>query len=98
MANKQLWRAHIHIKGRVQKVGFRWASQQKARHWRLTGWVRNHRNGQVEMVLAGSLANIQKMCAWLPQGPPLAKVTAVDVKLTPIKANPHLNFQRRPTL
>ncbi len=98
MAKEKLWRAHIWLEGQIQKVGFRWASQQKARQWHLNGWVRNHRDGRVEMVLVGSLANIQKMFAWLPQGPPLAKVSTVNIRLASINENPHNSFQRLPSL
>jgi acylphosphatase len=41
---------HVFYSGRVQGVGFRFTAEDIARDLRITGWVRNLRNGQVEVV------------------------------------------------
>lgn len=41
---------HIYYTGRVQGVGFRYTAQDIARELRILGWVKNLRNGQVELV------------------------------------------------
>lgn len=69
---------HLRISGRVQGVGFRMYMQQKADDLGVTGWVRNRRDGTVEAVLSGAPEVIEKMIEALWEGPPLAKVAAVD--------------------
>lgn len=66
------------IEGRVQGVGFRWWIAQWANSRGLDGWVRNRRDGTVEAVLSGAPEVIEKMIEALWEGPPLAKVAAVD--------------------
>ena len=42
------------FKGRVQGVGFRWTVMNYAMKHRLTGWISNLDNGDVEMQIQGS--------------------------------------------
>jgi acylphosphatase len=41
---------HAFYTGRVQGVGFRFTAEDIARDLSVTGWVKNLRNGQVELV------------------------------------------------
>ncbi len=66
------------VSGRVQGVWFRAWTEQQARALGLDGWVRNRRDGTVEAVLSGAPEVIEKMIEALWEGPPLAKVAAVD--------------------
>lgn len=68
------------ISGRVQGVGFRYALADEARGRKLSGWVRNRRDGSVEAVLAGAEADVEAVIAWAHRGPPAAHVTAVAVE------------------
>jgi len=43
-------RIHVFYSGRVQGVGFRFTAEDLARDLGIVGWVRNLRNGQVEVV------------------------------------------------
>jgi acylphosphatase len=43
-------RLHAYFIGRVQGVGFRYAVKQIAQDLRVKGWVKNLRNGNVEVV------------------------------------------------
>jgi len=45
--------------GYVQGVGFRFTSQRIANRYRLSGWVRNLPNGNVEMHIQGPEESIQ---------------------------------------
>lgn len=65
------------VHGRVHGVGFRASCVARARDLRLTGWVRNLADGTVEVLAAGSAADVDALAAWCRQGPPLARVTAV---------------------
>jgi len=68
------------ISGRVQGVGFRYALADEARTRKLSGWVRNRRDGSVEALVAGPEAAVEALIAWAQRGPPAARVTAVAVE------------------
>jgi acylphosphatase len=71
--------AHVIISGRVQGVWFRASTKQKAKQLRLNGWVRNNPDGNVEAIFEGDENLIKEMLNWCHNGPPLAKVTNVEV-------------------
>jgi len=75
-------KVHLFISGRVQGVGFRFFTVQKARSLCLSGWVRNLSDGRVEMVLAGPNSSIEKMITTIKKGiiSPLARVEEVVIK------------------
>ncbi len=50
---------HLLFSGTVQGVGFRYTSQMLARRWNLSGWVRNLRDGRVEMFVEGEIEAIR---------------------------------------
>ena len=68
------------IRGRVQGVGFRYALADEARERRLSGWVRNRRDGSVEALVAGPESEVEAMIEWARRGPPSARVTEVSVE------------------
>ncbi len=72
-------RAHFLVFGRVQGVFFRDHTQKWASSLDLTGWVRNLRAGQVEVLAEGDKEKIEELINRLKQGPPLAQVEKVDV-------------------
>mgnify|MGYP000540977939 CR=1 FL=1 len=69
-----------HVSGRVQGVYFRVSSQQKAIDYGLSGYAKNLADGDVEVFLSGEQEKVDKMLAWLKQGPELAQVTEVQQK------------------
>jgi|GEM_PF-728347 acylphosphatase len=70
---------HLFVSGRVQRVGFRFFTQQKAHGLGLVGWVRNRLDGRVEIEATGEKEKIDQFFDWLYQGSPLAKVDDVEV-------------------
>src|SRR3712207_1637734 len=70
-------RVHVHVVGRVQGVGFRYATQDEARARGLGGWVRNLESGGVEAVFEGPRPALEQLVAWCRQGPPGAYVRSV---------------------
>ncbi|MBP8128340.1 MAG: acylphosphatase [Candidatus Hydrogenedentes bacterium] len=71
-------RLHVYVEGRVQGVGFRYATCAKAESLRLNGWVRNLYDGRVEAVFEGPKAALEAMLAWCRRGPAAALVTKVE--------------------
>ncbi|MBL1173835.1 acylphosphatase [Pantanalinema sp. GBBB05] len=73
-------RVHVIISGQVQRVGFRYSTQDMAMVYGLNGWVRNLPDGRVEAAFEGDRATIDKMLRWCHKGPPAAVVKQVEVK------------------
>lgn len=72
----------VHIQGRVQGVYFRsWAVKQ-ARLLELDGWVRNLRDGGVELLLSGPGAQVDKMVVLCHQGPEAARVEKLVLEVS----------------
>ena len=72
-------KVHLFVSGRVQGVGFRMFTKIKAENLGLSGWVRNLKDGRVEVVLVGPGEKIEEMLSWLKQGSPLARVEEVKI-------------------
>lgn len=67
----------IKVIGRVQGVFFRAETQDRAREFGLIGWVRNTRDGHVEILAQGEEAQLQKFIEWCRKGPDRAHVENV---------------------
>ena len=85
------------IRGRVQGVGFRDATCRYAHGAGATGWVRNRRDGSVEVLVQGSREIVEVVADWARQGPPSANVVSIDVVDAPIDAA-LTAFDVRPTV
>jgi acylphosphatase len=72
-------RAHLHISGIVQGVGYRWHARREAQGIGLTGWVRNLDDGRVEAVLQGTKEQVERMIQWCYRGPEEARVSGIEV-------------------
>ena len=68
------------VHGRVQGVGFRYYVRQRAVDLGLAGSVRNRWDGSVEVMADGPRRKLEKLLAFLREGPPSAFVTKVDVQ------------------
>jgi len=53
--------AHIFYSGTVQGVGFRFTTQQLAADLGLSGWVRNLRDGRVEILAEGDDGRVRQL-------------------------------------
>lgn len=69
----------IVVHGRVQGVGFRYATAEAARDFGVAGWVRNRRDGTVEAWLQGPEDAVGRALAWMRRGPRSARVDRVEV-------------------
>ena len=72
-------RAHLFIKGRVQRVFFRLTTRKKAQGIGVFGWIRNLPDGRVEAVYEGEKEKVEKMIEWSKKGPLLARVDDVEI-------------------
>jgi acylphosphatase len=69
----------LRIEGRVQGVGFRWWVVEQAIALGLDGWVRNRRDGTVEVLAIGEPPALDRLAEACRGGPPGAVVRAVEV-------------------
>jgi acylphosphatase len=65
------------VEGRVQGVGFRAWTVRTAERLGLDGWVRNRRDGSVEILAVGTTDAVDALAAAVAEGPPAARVDAV---------------------
>lgn len=75
-----LKRIQVIVHGRVQGVFFRATAQREARQNGLTGWVKNRRDGSVELVVEGEEDAVKDFLNWAQAGPSTARVDKVETK------------------
>jgi acylphosphatase len=71
-------RLEARVVGRVQGVGYRAFVVRNARALGLGGYVRNNRDGSVDVSAVGRTESLRRLCELLEQGPRGSHVTAVD--------------------
>ena len=71
---------HVLIEGRVQGVGFRYATYRQAVSLGLTGHVANRFDGSVEADFEGPKAVLDQMLEWCRTGPRFAEVWSVTTE------------------
>lgn len=67
----------ITISGRVQNVGFRYSTHEKAIQIGIKGFVKNLPNGSVYCEAEGNLNDLNEFIAWCHKGPNWATVLNV---------------------
>jgi acylphosphatase len=78
MAERKALEAVVH--GRVQGVGFRAHTYDRATALGLSGHVANRWDGAVEVYAEGPEEALRRLIAWLQRGPAFARVDRVDVR------------------
>jgi acylphosphatase len=78
-----LRRIHVLVSGRVQGVGYRAATREWAESLQLSGWVRNLRDGRVEIAAEGEAALIGRFIELCREGPASARVSECRVAEEP---------------
>lgn len=72
-------RLHAYVSGKVQGVFFRAYTRDKALALGITGWVRNLRDGRVEVTAEGPKEALEQLLHWLKtEGSPLSRVDNVE--------------------
>ena len=74
-----------YVSGRVQGVGFRYATADQALNLGVTGYVRNLPDRRVEVVACGEEKAVNALRNWLWQGPHLARVSDVRSETLPYR-------------
>jgi acylphosphatase len=75
------------VSGRVQGVGYRYWTSTRAKALNLVGWVRNRRDGRVEVLAYGEKADLDSLGQDLHAGPEAARVEKVEeAPVTPEEA------------
>ena len=69
------------VSGRVQRVGFRWFVLEAAEREGLNGFVRNARDGRVEIVVEGEAEAVERFERAARRGPVAARVDEVETEL-----------------
>jgi acylphosphatase len=82
------------FEGRVQGVGFRYTAASIARQCNVKGYVRNLRDGSVELVAFGSSENVRRLLDGLGEafGGCIERQTAEEIQA----AEPFAGFEIRP--
>ena len=73
-------RAHVVISGRVQGVFFRMNTARAADRFRVFGWVKNRRDGNVEAVFEGDEDRVNAILEWCNTGDSPAVVSKVNLE------------------
>ncbi|MFZ5424973.1 MAG: acylphosphatase [Patescibacteria group bacterium] len=77
------------IQGRVQGVGFRWSTLQKARELKISGTVKNLSNGEVELFACGDTWQLEQLENWLNNGgPKFSKIVNISAENVSIEVLP----------
>ena len=77
---KEAAEARVVVAGRVQGVYFRAATRDVARELSVRGFVRNLPDRSVEAVLQGDRGAVERVIAFMKEGPPGAMVTDARVE------------------
>jgi acylphosphatase len=73
-------RRRVVVQGYVQGVFFRETTRRRAAAAGVAGWVRNRPDGRVEAVLEGEREAVERVVAFMREGPRGARVDWVDVE------------------
>jgi acylphosphatase len=71
------------IRGRVQRVGFRFFAEEAARREGIHGYVRNQHDGSVEIAAEGDLDALVRFERAIRRGPAGARVDEVETTDAP---------------
>lgn len=79
-------RRRVAVRGHVQGVFFRETTRRRALASGVAGWVRNRPDGTVEAVFEGEREGVERLIAFVREGPRGAQVDWVDVVSEEVEA------------
>ena len=71
---------HAFFAGSVQGVGFRYTTERIARHFEVTGYVRNLPDGRVELFAEGEEQTLKDFLTALREGPMKENIRDLEVE------------------
>ena len=83
---KELLARRYTVSGRVQGVGFRYYVEDVAGNMGVHGFVRNRRDGRVEVLAIGTPDQLKQLLVALEKGPLMSHVTGVAEELGTVDA------------
>ncbi len=83
------------VSGKVQGVSFRMYTRAQARQLGVRGYVRNLRNGNVEIVAAGEAEQVDSLMDWAKSGSPSAIVKNLEIAVITDNAEEFAGFEIR---
>ena len=86
---------HLIVHGRVQGVWYRGWTVDQAQALGLDGWVKNRRDGAVEILVSGPDAAVAELIRRCHDGPPAARVERIEEMV--VEDMPAKGFAQRPT-
>lgn len=76
---------HIYVNGRVQHIGFRFFSMQKAYQYGVRGYIQNRKDGSLYIEAEGEEDQLNAFLEWCKKGPMGSKVEEVTTEEGEIK-------------
>jgi acylphosphatase len=83
MADDRTLRRRVRAHGRVQGVFFRDSTRREAAAHGVAGWARNCSDGTVEAVFEGNPQAVERLIAFVREGPGAADVDRVEITEEP---------------
>ncbi len=87
-----LFSLHSIITGRVQGVGFRYFTDEKARFFGITGYVKNLSNGDVEVYAEGEQQDVAEFFTQVKKGPALGRIIDAGAEWNKIVEKKYKDF------
>lgn len=84
----------LFIKGKVQKVGFRYSvvDHVLSEDLPIVGYVKNLPDGSVQVIAQGDIEALKELHRFCTKGPPRAEVREVVEEVSPIKGLEYKDF------
>ena len=96
-AAEEITTLRIRVEGLVQGVGFRAFVVKEAEALKLSGWVRNRKDGTVEVLASGPTKRVEDLLqAFLARPPSGARIENVDLLVADAPTKP--GFSQRASL
>jgi len=92
MEKKRYAVIHLTVSGRVQGVGFRFFTVNRANRYGITGWVKNLYDGSVEIEAEGKTSDLHLFLEEVRVGPASAHVSHVAEEWHEIAFPQYKNF------
>lgn len=69
------------VSGKVQGVGYRMSTRDRAKQLNIRGYVQNLSNGNVAIVARGEVASVNSLIEWAKSGPSSAIVDSLEIEV-----------------